>query len=181
VPSLNDFFNKLTDVDNHLQQIDSDLTSLLSQVNTNLQQVNNHLVQLVAVNTNGFNNLTALELFADQVLLNQTRQLDTVICILEHISRNTCGILTETHQQTALDRAIDRSASTLTQLYETVHADAALAFERMRDLQRQLEACCPPKPEPPACTYEPCPAPPPFRGEPPQPRPQDVPPRQPPG
>ncbi len=148
MPSLNDFFTQLTQVNTRLQQIDNDL-------NAKLQQLDND----VKGTTQAVNQLVQLQTFAGQVLVHQSRQLDTVICILEHVSKNTCTLVNEAHKQTTLQEGINQSTGTLLQLYESVHPEAALVFERTEALRKQLLACCPPEPVPPVCTYEPCPAP----------------------
>jgi hypothetical protein len=44
-------------------------------------------------------------------------------------------------------------------MFATANPDAALVYDRFVEDRRKLEECCPPKPKPPACTYERCPAP----------------------
>ena len=40
--------------------------------------------------TNGFNQLVTLGQYTNQALYQNDQQNDTIICLLEHISKNTC-------------------------------------------------------------------------------------------
>jgi cell division septum initiation protein DivIVA len=152
MPSSSDFYNrlgevrdKLTDVNNKLQKIDQNTDQLeakLTQVNTTLQ--------------NGFSQLVTIGNYTNQALYQNSRQNETIICILEHISRNTCALVNESVKQTAHQAAIRESTRLLADLYAATHADAALQAQKLAALQRQIEECCPPpRPEPP-CRYEKC-------------------------
>lgn len=159
--TLNDFFNELTKVNTNLQQLDADFKASIQQLDTDVVNAVNNGFSSV----NGqLNSLIQLQIFADKALFHQTQQLDTVICILEHISQNTCALHNEAHEQTALQQNMNTNIGALLRIDESVHPDAALANERADALEKQILACCPPEPEPPVCTYQPCPAPPPLRG-----------------
>jgi hypothetical protein len=84
-------------------------------------------------------------------------QLDTALCILEHISKNTCEIANEAHTQTGLEVAEKAIGEALLALFKSAHPDAALAYEKLEQVRRQLLECCPPKEPEPFCVYEPCP------------------------
>jgi hypothetical protein len=102
----------------------------------------------------------SLELQASQtaVLGRVSGQLDTALCALEHISRNTCEILNEAHAQTGLQIAEKAIAEALLALHKSAHPEAALACDKLEQMRRQMLECCPPKPlPPPYCVYEPCP------------------------
>ena len=175
MPSSNDFMNKLIDIQNALNTVNATLNTKLTdlknatdavrastdQVRTAVQHVDNTL-------NVGLSSLINIGNYTNQALFENARQNDTIICILEHISRNTCAILTEAHLQTGLQKSMEKSTSLLAELYATTHADAMLAHEKMAGLKAQIEECCPPKPIPPACVYEPCKAPPPL----PEPKPE---------
>ncbi len=180
--SLNDVFTELQQVNSGVQTLHTDL----QQVSTELQTVHNDVGAVNATLVKGFadtvNTLNAgfttmsqglqgiisLQVFANQLLEYHTKQNDTIICVLEHISENTCDLVNQAHLQTASQTSIRDSAATVAQLLKTVHADAALELERLEKLRQQIEACCPPPRPEPVCTYEPCEKSE-FRGEPPQP------------
>jgi hypothetical protein len=116
---------------------------------------------------NGFNQLVTLQSYANEALFQNAKQNDTIICLLRQISEHSCKLVNESHQQTGLQTAIAEDASTLADLYQITHAEAALVRSREQALKEQLEECCPPPQEPPACVLTECPAPEPL-GEPPQ-------------
>jgi hypothetical protein len=68
-------------------------------------------------------------------------------------------LLNESHEQTRLLRLSTTAMSALEQMYETVHADAALTRSRLEALQARIQECCPPPVEDPPCRFEPCPSP----------------------
>jgi hypothetical protein len=105
--------------------------------------------------------------YNNQLLLHNDQQNDTMICILQQIAVNTCGIWNETHRETELDKSIAAGVGKLASLYAATHADAALGLEREDELRRKIEACCPSEPPVPVCQEKPCPPPPPFEPQPP--------------
>jgi hypothetical protein len=108
--------------------------------------------------------------YTNQALSQNAKQNDTIICILEHISKNTCELLNQSVIQTRLQTSMDKGVTALADMYATVHPDAALERERLEALKRQIEKCCPPPRHEPPCHYAPCPAPKPL-GEPPDVKP----------
>jgi chaperonin cofactor prefoldin len=110
-----------------------------------------HLLQ--AINSK-LGHLVTLGQYSDLALSQNAKQNDTIICILEHISKNTCELLNQSVVQTKLQTEMQKDIDALEAMYETVHADAALERERLQALKQQIEECCPPsEPEvPPAST-----------------------------
>jgi hypothetical protein len=156
MPSTDDFFKQLRDANDRLESIKGrllDITAAVNQVNATL--------------TTGFGELVTLGQYTNLALFQNAKQNDTIICILEHISKSTCELLNQSVIQTKLQTDMQQDMDKLEAMYETVHADAALESERLQALKQQIEKCCPPpKPEAP-CKYAPCPAPRPL-GEPPK-------------
>lgn len=141
MPSADDFFVQLQTINARIL----DLTAAVNQVNATL--------------TTGFGHLVTLGQYTNLALSQNAKQNDTIICILEYISKNTCELLNQSVIQTKLQTEMQTDMDALEAMYETVHADAALERERLRALKQQIEECCPPpQPEPP-CKYAPCPAP----------------------
>lgn len=133
-----------------------DLFSQLQAVSDKLDQANIKLTQINATLETGFQNLSAQLIYADQALAHISKQDDTIICILEKISEQTCALLNEAHQQTALQSSLAESASATMEMYKTAHPKAALTYTRLRDLHDEILRCCPPETSPPICEYEPC-------------------------
>lgn len=103
--------------------------------------------------------IEAVEIEALKLLFHLTQQTDTMICALEHISQNTCAILTQSALQTRLQTRMADDLDALVAIGQSAFPAAALESERLAALRAQVERCCPPEQSPPACTYEPCPKP----------------------
>jgi hypothetical protein len=134
-----------------------------------MPSVNDVYNQLLAANTNltslinAVNNLTSAVVtignYTNQALYLNDQQNVTIICALEHISKNTCALLNESVLQTALQTDMAHDLDGLEQIAATANPAAALEAERLAALKAQIEQCCPPKKPTPPCDYKPCPAP----------------------
>ena len=90
-----------------------------------------------------------------------------MICELEQIASRTCGLLSEAHMQTALQRSTARDVLHLLDIARTAYPGAEVELVRLEELRKQIEKCCPSDIEPPLCRHEPCQAPPDFASRPP--------------
>ena len=156
MPSADDLFNQLVAANNRLETIKGNLVDVKGAVN----DVN-------ATLKNGFHQLVALGQYTNQALYHNDQQNDTIICLLEHISKNTCDLVNQAALQTAAQLSMERDIDTLESMFATVNAGAALEAKRLHALKEQIEKCCPPEKPPPPCNFVPCPAPKPI-GPPPQ-------------
>src|SRR3981189_1099533 len=169
MPSADDLFNQLVAANTRLEAIKGNLLDVkgaTEAVKVAVNQVNSTL-------TTGFGQLVTQGDYTNQALSQNAKQNDTIICILEHISKNTCELLNQSVIQTRLQTSMDKGVTALADMYATVHPDAALERERLEALKRQIEKCCPPPRHEPPCHYAPCPAPKPL-GEPPDVKPPQV-------
>lgn len=182
MPSAQDMLNSINGIEDRL----GDVSGTAGGVNGRLEQIKGNLNSIIAsINSVdasvqavqqlllwGFQQLITLGQYTSQALFHNNQQNDTMICLLQQISNNTCQILNEAHTQTGLQTKIEKLSDELTALYAATHAEAALIRQREAALRKQIEACCPPKPPVPACEQGSCPAPAPFRDSPPQVAPQ---------
>ena len=160
MPSASDFYDRLQDADNKLDGVNGRLDSVntnLVTIEGKLDAINNAVNQLKTTLQWGLAQLITLGQYTNQALYHNDQQNDTMICILEHISENTCALLNEAHMQTELQKTIKHSTTVLADLYAATHGNAAVARERLEALRRQVEECCPKKVPPPPCQYVPCP------------------------
>ena len=160
--TIQNVFDELVAVNTNLVNLHNDMVAEIGATQAVQQaviQVDSTLVTGFTVLTQGMAVIAQLEEQEIQLLAHLSHQTDTEICELEHISRNTCSLLNESHEQTRLQRLTAAAVSALQQMYETVHADAALTRSRLEGLQAQIQECCPPPVEDPPCRFEPCPAP----------------------
>ena len=179
--SAQDVLNAINAANGKLDTVHGDLvgvTTRLDGTNSRLDDVKGKLDTLNKsvqdVNTTlswGFGQLITIGNYTNQALAQNAAQNDTMICILEHISKNTCALLNEAHTQTGLQTTMRNNTTLLADLYAATHAEAALTRQREEALRKQIEECCPPEVPPPPCDYGPCPAPKPL-GEPPRVDPQ---------
>lgn len=165
MPSAKDFYNRLGDIDDKLNNLQC-ICNQLQTVNNNLTTIHvdlgNIAATLGAIDTTmqwGLAQLITIGNYANQALYQNDQQNDTMICILEHIAKDVCAQLNEAHTQTGLQTTIKDKVVALADLYAAAHPADALALERLEAIRKQCEECCPPKPVPPVCVYEPCPAP----------------------
>jgi hypothetical protein len=169
MPSADDLFNQLVAANNRLEAIKGnllDVEAATDAVKFAVNQVNSTL-------TTGFGQLVTQGDYTNKALSQNAKQNDTIICILEHISKNTCELLNQSVIQTRLQTSMDKGVTALADTYGMVHADTALERERLQALKDQIAKCCPPpRPEPP-CQYTKCPAPPPL-GDPPETKPAET-------
>lgn len=170
MPSISDVFKELQQANGRLETLHTDMQDLRSQLLTLHSDLgivngsinagfNNTVNTLNAGFTNmsqGMHAMITLQAFANSVLLYHSKQQDTMICSLEKISNHTCNLVTEAHLQTALLTSIESNEGAQTELLKSVYPDAALQLARAESVRRQMEECCPPEREPPACTYQPC-------------------------
>jgi len=163
MPSADDLFNQLVAANNRLEDIKGDLVDVKGAVNGVTAAVNVVNTTL----TNGFNQLITLGQYTNQALYQNDQQNDTIICLLEHISKNTCALLNEAALQTAAQLDMGRDIDALESMFATVNAGAALEAKRLHALKQQIEKCCPPERSVPPCSFEACPAPNPI-GPPPE-------------
>jgi hypothetical protein len=134
----------------------------------------NELVQIQATLATSFQNLSqglsaslAQQHFANLALVEKVAQETTMICQLEQISKQTCDLLSEAHEQTGLQREVARKVERVLEIARMAHPTAELELQRLDKLRHEIEKCCPPEMPPPLCVHTPCPPPPEFHDEPP--------------
>jgi hypothetical protein len=160
--SINDVVSRLDTANTTLGQIHADVlaeTNATDQVKASVDHLDVDLTNGFNETTNELSIITQIDTAAVKLLFHLTQQADAMICALEHISQNTCGILSETAIQTGLQTQIRDDTAVLRDISEFAHPDAALERKRLQELHAEIERCCPPESPPPACTYQPCPHP----------------------
>lgn len=150
-PTVTDVFNQLVLVNGKLAQVEVN-TSLMANLNTSINAG-------FTATVGRLDTLAAINVAAVKLLFHQTRQMDTMICMLDQISRNTCSMLNELTVQTKLQTKMAKDMSVLRYIAESSNPDAALELARHEALNAKIEQCCPPAQPDPACKYDPCPRP----------------------
>jgi hypothetical protein len=162
--NLNDIKGKIDVTNNDL----NDIKGKLDTLDTAIKAVDADVKVVQQLLTWGFQQLITLGQYTNQALFQNDKQNDTMICILQQIAVNTCGIWNEDHMQTGLQTSIKDSTTKLADLFADTHAAAELARQEREHLREEIEKCCPPTQPAPVCVEAPCPAPPPFVQPPPQ-------------
>jgi hypothetical protein len=160
--SLDEFYQRIQEIRDRLDWADGKLDAIkmsVDAIKTATDGVHSAVDQVNNTLASNFKILVTLGQYTNQALFQNAQQNDTIICILEHISKNTCLLLDEAHIQTGLQTVIKSNTTALADLYAATHPDAALGRERLEALRKQIEECCPPTPPEPVCRYEPCQAP----------------------
>lgn len=152
MPSLGDFYDRLGEVNNHVADMDTELTTLDGHV----QQTNTQLGTIEGTLTSIDSDVQQMSQSMTTLLDHLITQNDTIICILEHISRNTCELVNAAALEMRALQSVELTARELDDMTKTVHPDAALALAREEAARLELAKCCPPKHIEPPCRYEPC-------------------------
>jgi hypothetical protein len=170
----------IDDVNNSVNKVNTTLWKLIAAVNTVNTSVQSEIAATnnvtAAVNTvdgdvksgfastvNALQVLAIIEEASANLLFHLTQQADTMICALNQISKNTCGILTQVTIQTGLQERLVSDTRAIREIEESAQPAAALELHRLAELRAQIEKCCPPPRPEPACTYQQCPSPPPIK------------------
>jgi hypothetical protein len=96
--------------------------------------------------------LIEVELLQNELLAGLSRKLDTAICVLEHISKNTCETLNEVHELTELQEALIDCKELC-----APPPKALPCSEKPPTALPKLVDCCEIEKPEPLCKYEPCP------------------------
>jgi len=151
-PTVGDVFNQLVLVNGKLDQID---TNTFGQANA-INNLDGDLTDGFKATVDALKTIAQIDVEAVKLLFYLTQQTDTMICALEHISQNTCAILTQVTIQTQLQTTLRDDARALRDIGESAYPSAAVERHRLADLRADIERFCPPEQPKPACTYEPC-------------------------
>lgn len=173
MPTINEVWEQALQINANLATVHGDLTTANARLQTLiaraeegndwLEELRDLVLQGFTVVAAGLQGVAARQDLALKLQAHQIEQGKTMICNLEHISRNTCQLVEQASRQTELQTGMETALRQLVHMTSTAHPDAALAWARAEEERHKLERCCPPPARRPACTYEPCPAP----GEPP--------------
>jgi hypothetical protein len=152
-PTVADVFDQLVLVNGKLDQINLSTTGEANAINKLDGDVNKGFKATV----DALKTIAQIDIEAVKLLFHLTQQGDTMICALEHISKNTCEILNQVTVQTQIQMRLRDDADALRDIAESAYPSAALERQRLAELRAEVERCCPPEKPQPACVYEACP------------------------
>lgn len=151
-PTVADVFDQLVLVNGKLDQINLSTTGEASAIT----HMDSDLIKGFKATVDALNTIAQIDTVAVELLFHLTQQTDTMICALEHISKNTCEILTQSTIQTQIQMRLRDDADALRDFAESAYPGAALERQRLATLRAEVERCCPPEVPGPACSYKPC-------------------------
>lgn len=162
-PTVTDVFNQLVLVNGKLSQVEVN-TSLMANLNTSINMG-------FAATVGRLDTLALIEAETAKLIFHLTAQNETIICMLEQISRNTCAMLNEMAAQTEFQKQMARDIAIIGYVAQAANPAAMLDYAHHKELEAKLERCCPPPTRDPACKYAPCAKPEPVK----EPRLPDIP------
>lgn len=161
--SLADVANDIKGLLEDVKTNTSTTATRVQQTNTKLDTLNNKVDQLIAVDQNGFTNLSqGLAVLIDEGLetihlLDVNRQQnDTIICWLSKIAEVECQQLHRLDTLVDIERAEAADAKKVRRILELVHAREALEVEHAEEMEAHMERCCPTPPKPVEPCFDPC-------------------------
>jgi hypothetical protein len=157
--TLNNEITATNNVNASVINLDNDVKSGFTTLNASVNTLDGDLKSGFAQTVNWLKIIAQIDVAAVKLLFHLTQQVDTMICSLQQISQNTCGILTQVTIQTPLQQRLVKDADALRAILASAHPEAALELHRLAELQEQIEKCCPPPQPQPACTFVACPSP----------------------
>src|SRR6266849_3808845 len=111
MPSVQEVYDRVVEIRDRLDWANGKLDTIKTSVDavktatdgvhSAVDQVNNTLAA-------NFKILVTLGQYTNQALFQNAQQNDTIICILEHISKNTCLLLNQSVIQTRLQTEMDK-------------------------------------------------------------------------
>jgi hypothetical protein len=170
MPTINEVWEQAQQINANLVIVHNDLTALTNQTNLRLTALSNRVEETndwleemrqllnggFASVSSGFTGIHARQDITNASLLHQIEQIKTVLCVLEHISQNTCQLLNHAAKQTGLQEQMAADLGAQRYMFAAAHPDAALALQRETELRRKVEECCPLEQVKDPCHYEEC-------------------------
>lgn len=173
MPSLETIANEVkalvADIKSDTADIKTNTNSLKNDaaaIKNNTATIINQLNQLDTDVKTGFTNLAqamqiliALGMQANQLLADNNKQNDTIICWLTNIANTLCDIKRNTDKEVALQTDLSATLHHIDDITELVNGHEAVEVANRNELKQRLDECCPPKTEPVRPCFEPCTSP----------------------
>jgi hypothetical protein len=173
MPSLGDVANdvlaRLDVIKSNTDTIKTNTTSIKNDVGAIQNNTAATVVELNQLDTDvksGFTNLAQgvqvlvnLGMQQNQLLEENNKQNETIICWLTNIANTLCDVKHNTDQEVMLQTDISHTLHHLDDIAELVNAKEAVEVSNRYAIEKRIDECCPPKHEPPKPCFEKCEAP----------------------
>jgi hypothetical protein len=159
MPTLDDFYNAVTTINEHLGGILAGVEALVGEVGGLRADVGNVSAALERIDNGMRDGLQALVDRADYTntaLVIMSKQLGSVLCATEFVSKNTCVLVNYGQIELELERRTTQAAERTAELTEVAFPAAAIAVDKLQAVRGRLAECCPQAQDEPPCTYQPC-------------------------
>jgi len=173
VPNIQDIANQANAKLDTLIANTADIVAETAKLEPKIDLTNSRLQQIDATLAAGFSNLGGglfaileVERATLAAELQQIRQNDTIICLLENADTLLCGITRKLNLQLALSERIALASERIEGISERAHCCEAGDYDRDQKRKAQIEQCCPPPAPPIEACPESCPKHPFTPGEP---------------
>ncbi len=131
----------------------------LGQITTKLNTLDAHLQAGVNQHSVNLFSIWELQKVTNSILDYQSKQNDTIICLIKNTNDLLCGITRKLTRQLDLSEQLVKSMKRVEGIAERVEPAAAGDFDRLAELRDQIRECCPPEePKPEPCPED-CPVP----------------------
>jgi hypothetical protein len=138
----------------------ADIRNRLDLTNSRLAQIDSTLATGLANLSQGLFAILQVQLVALELLDQNRKQNDTIICELRNANQLLCNMMRKLGRQLRVSEATLKSVLRIEGIAERAHCCEAADYDRNRELTQRLEECCPPKPVPEEACPEVCAAPP---------------------
>ena len=149
--------------------IKTDTTAIKNNTATIIGQINQVDTDLKLGFTNlaqGLQVLINIGLQSNQLLSENNKQNETIICWLNNIANTLCDVKHNTDKEVKLQTEISKTLTHLDDVNKLVNSREAMEVANLYELERKVERCCPPPEEPVRPCFEKCASPKPTRFDP---------------
>jgi hypothetical protein len=164
MPSIQDVADqinaKLDQINNNTAAtvtVGNSIRNELTQTNTELNTIDGHLEAGISQLSNGLFAIWELQKVINSILDFQSKQNDTIICLIKNTNDLLCGITRKLTRQIALSEQLVKSVKRVEGIAERSEPAAAGDYDRLAALGEQIRECCPPEEPTPEPCSEDCP------------------------
>jgi hypothetical protein len=154
---VHDIHDDTTPIKNNTNAIKNDIGVMKTDIEAGFTNLAQGLHVLI--------NIGIVEL---QLINENNKQNETIICWLTNIANTLCDIKHNTDKEVKLQKDLSKTLHHMDDIGELVNSREAMEVANRAELEARIDKCCPEEEEPPRPCFEKCPSPKPTRVEPPK-------------
>ena len=173
MPSLETIANEVKALVADIKSDTVDIKSNTNSIKNDAAAIKNNTATIITqLNTldsdvkSGFTNiaqamqiLIALGMQTNQLLADNNKQNETIICWLTNIANTLCDIKHNTDREVALQTDLSTTLHHIDDIGELVNGREAVEVANRDELKKRMDECCPPKVEPVRPCFDACQSP----------------------